>query len=109
MERDSWPMRRAAAEARRVLLQMGSERLGVAVDQLTVSAGIVTAKSDPSKSISYGQLIGGKKFNVTLTGSSINTTTGMASVKAGQELKKICPSPHRQGNSSKKDGSLKWA
>ncbi len=35
MERDSWPMRRAAAEARRVLLQMASERLGVAVDQLT--------------------------------------------------------------------------
>jgi len=29
MERDSWPMRRAAAEARRVLLELGSARLGV--------------------------------------------------------------------------------
>ena len=28
MERDSWPMRRVAAEARRVLLEMGSARLG---------------------------------------------------------------------------------
>src|SRR6478672_10641619 len=36
MERDSWPMRRVAAEARRVLLDMGSTRLGVPVDQLTV-------------------------------------------------------------------------
>ena len=29
MERDSWPMRRAAAEARRVLLEMGSVRLRI--------------------------------------------------------------------------------
>ena len=34
MERDSWPMRRVAAEARRVLLDMGAARLGVPVDQL---------------------------------------------------------------------------
>ena len=39
MERDAWPMRRAAAEARRVLLEMGSARLGVPVDQLAVSDG----------------------------------------------------------------------
>src|SRR5579862_3131221 len=61
MERDSWPMRRVAAEARRALLQMASERFGVAVDQLGVSAGVVSVKSDPSKSVTYGQLIGGKK------------------------------------------------
>src|SRR5258708_8933392 len=102
-------MRRAAAEARRVLLQMGSERVGVAVDQLTVSAGIVTAKSDLSKSISYGQLIGGKKFNVTLTGSSINATTGTAPVKAVQELRNVGLSPQRYDIPAKVDGSLKWA
>ncbi|HTF67927.1 MAG TPA: molybdopterin cofactor-binding domain-containing protein, partial [Edaphobacter sp.] len=37
MERDSWPMRRAAAEARRVLLEMASARLGAPVDQLAGS------------------------------------------------------------------------
>src|SRR5882672_10958911 len=68
MERDSWPMRRVAAEARRVLLGMASERLGVPVDQLAVSDGVVTVKADPSKKVTYGELIGGKKFNVTLTG-----------------------------------------
>src|SRR5271169_1019697 len=72
MERDSWPMRRVAAEARRVLLQMGSERLGVDVDQLAVSAGVVTVKSDPSRSLTYGQLVGGKRFNVALTGKDVN-------------------------------------
>ncbi len=64
MERDSWPMRRVAAEARRVLLEMGSTRLGVPVDQLTVSEGVITVKGDPSKRVTYGQLIGGKRFNV---------------------------------------------
>src|ERR1700732_3807889 len=55
IERDSWPMRRAAAEARRVLLEMGSAQLGVAVDQLAVRAGVIAVKADPSKSVTYGQ------------------------------------------------------
>ena len=32
VERDGWPARRVAAEARRVLLEMGGQRLGVPVD-----------------------------------------------------------------------------
>jgi len=109
MERESWPMRRVAAEARRVLLQMGSDRLGVAVDRLAVSDGIITVKSDPSKSVTYGQLIGGKKFNVTLTGSSSYATTGRAAVKPVQELKNVGLSPQRYDIPAKVDGSLKWA
>ena len=109
MERDSWPMRRAAAEARRVLLQMGSERLGAPVDQLGVSAGVITVKGVPSKSVTYGQLIGGKKFNVTLTGSNIYATTGKAGVKPVQELKNVGLSPQRYDIPPKVDGSLKWA
>src|ERR1700680_36861 len=66
MERDAWPMRRAAAEARRVLLEMASARLDVPVDQLAVNAGVITVKADPSKSVTYGQLIAGKRFNVAL-------------------------------------------
>ncbi len=61
MERDSWPMRRVAAEARRVLLEMASTRLGVPVDQLAVSDGVITVKADPSKRVTYGELIGGKE------------------------------------------------
>ena len=44
---DGWPMRRVAAEARRLLLEMASARLNVPVDQLAVSAGVVTLKTDP--------------------------------------------------------------
>ena len=109
MERDGWPMRRVAAEARRVLLEMGSARLGVPVDQLAVSAGVITVKGDPSKSVTYGQLIGGKRFNVTLTGNNINATTGVAKVKPVQELKIVGQSPQRYDIPAKVDGSLKWA
>jgi nicotinate dehydrogenase subunit B len=59
-------MRVAAAEARRVLLEMAADKLGVPADQLTVQNGIVSAKNDASKKISYADLIGGKYFNVHL-------------------------------------------
>src|SRR5437016_12807388 len=49
----AWPMRRVAAEARRVLLEMASKKFETPVDQLTVSDGVITAKSDPSKKVSY--------------------------------------------------------
>ena len=42
IQTDGWPMRRVAAEARRVLLEMASQRLGVPVDQLAVSDGVIT-------------------------------------------------------------------
>src|SRR5882757_6127587 len=51
IQTDGWPMRRVAAEARRVLIEMGSTRLGVPVGQLAVSAGVITvigANADPS-------------------------------------------------------------
>src|SRR6266568_5788984 len=59
-------MRMAAAEARRVLIDMASQKLSLPVDQLTVTDGIVHAKSDPSKRASYAELIGGRYFNVQL-------------------------------------------
>ena len=55
-------VRAAAAEARAVLLQMAAEKLGVPVDRLTVSAGVISDKSAPGKHVSYGQLVGGKKI-----------------------------------------------
>src|SRR5207302_911809 len=87
IERDSWPMRRVAAEARRVLLEMGSAHLGVPVDQLAVNDAVITVKTDASKRVTYGELIAGKKFNVTLTGSNIYAVTGKAKTKSNAELK----------------------
>src|SRR5436190_4794426 len=106
---DGWPMRRVAAEARRVLLGMASAQFGVPVDQLAVREAVITVKADPSKQVTYGELIGGKKFNIALTGSNIDATTGVAKVKPVQELKLVGQSPQRYDIPAKVDGSLKWA
>lgn len=55
-------MRAAAAEARAVLVQMASARLGVPVGQIQVKDGIVADVRDASNSVSYGELAKGKKL-----------------------------------------------
>src|SRR5262245_13573678 len=59
-------MRMAAAEARRVLVEMSAAKLALPADALTVTDGVVHAKGDASKRASYAELIGGRYFNVEL-------------------------------------------
>jgi CO/xanthine dehydrogenase Mo-binding subunit len=81
----------------------------VPVDQLAVHDAVITVKAEPSKRVTYGELIGDQKFNVALTGNNINATTGVAKVKAVQDLKMVGQSPQRYDIPAKVDGSLKWA
>ena len=53
----------AGATAREALFRMASQKLGVPVDQLTASDGVI---SGGSKRVTYGQLVEGKKFNLAL-------------------------------------------
>lgn len=109
MERESPVMRRVAAEARRTLLEMGAARLGVPVDQVAVNDAVITAKADATKRVTYGQLIAGKKFNVTLTGANIGAVTGQAKIKAVPDLKYTGQPFLRDDLSGKVDGTTKWA
>jgi CO/xanthine dehydrogenase Mo-binding subunit len=106
---DGWPMRRVAAEARRVLLEMAGTRFGVPVEALAVSAAAITVQADPSRRVTYGELIGGKTFHVALSGGNVDQTTGVAKVKRVEELKIVGQSPQRYDIPPKVDGSLKWA
>lgn len=58
-------LRHAAAAARQELLKLASARLNVPVSQLTVSDGVVSVMGNGHK-VSYANLLGGKKFNVTI-------------------------------------------
>src|SRR5687767_8428772 len=111
LQTDGYPMRRVAAEARRVLLEMAAEHFGVPVTALAVSDDVVSTKTGETadRSITYGELIGGKKFNVTLTGKNTDTTTGTATLKPVQAMKNVGKSPRRYDIPAKVDGSLKWA
>ena len=109
LQTDGWPMRRVAAEARRVLLDLGAAHFGVPVAQLVVSDGVISVAADASRKITYGELIGGNRFNVTLTGANADATTGLAKIKDVQQLKIVGTSPQRYDIPPKVDGSLKWA
>lgn len=67
IERGGPQLRQAAAAARQALLRLASERLKAPVENLTITDGVVSVIGDSSKRVSYGNLIGGKRFNVTIT------------------------------------------
>jgi nicotinate dehydrogenase subunit B len=109
IERDGWPMRRVAAEARRVLLELGSQKLKVPVGDLTARNGTVAAKADAAKSVTYAELVGGKRFDVALTGRNVDATTGTAGVKPVGDLRVAGTSVPRYDIPGKVDASLTWA
>jgi CO/xanthine dehydrogenase Mo-binding subunit len=109
LQTDGWPMRRVAAEARRVLLDLAAVHFGVPVAGLAVRDGVVSVAADPSRQVTYGELIGGRRFNVTLSGGNVNATTGAAPLKPVQELRVVGQSPQRYDIPPKVDGSLEWA
>ncbi len=90
-------VRAAAAEARLALLQMASKKLDAPVERLTVSKGVVSVKDSPNRSVTYGELIGDKRFNISFTGSG--------PVKPVSEYKIIGSSPARKDVPEKVSGS----
>src|SRR5947207_2857427 len=70
IERGGPQIRAAAAEARRALLNLASNRLRVQIGSLVVNKGIVSIDGHPTQSVSYGALLGDKPFNVKFTGTA---------------------------------------
>jgi len=66
LEEGGNPLRNAAAEARRVLSELGARQLGVLMSQVTTQNGSVHVLDDSSRSVSYGELLGGNHFDVKL-------------------------------------------
>jgi CO/xanthine dehydrogenase Mo-binding subunit len=84
MSRSGPRIRAAAVAARAELLKLASAKLGVPVSGLSVSKGVV---SGGGKSTTYGELIGGKLFNVTLTTTSLQP--GVAPAKPVSHYKLV--------------------
>ena len=64
-------LRQAAAAGRLELLKLASARLGAPVEKLVVTDGVVSVIGEASKKVTYGELIGGKQFNVKITATGI--------------------------------------
>ena len=56
----------AAATAREALLRLAAARLGYPLDQLTTAGGAVIHRTNSAERITYGQLLEGRQFNLTL-------------------------------------------
>jgi CO/xanthine dehydrogenase Mo-binding subunit len=56
----------AGATARMALLELAAKRLGVPVEGLTLSAGVIAVAAEPSRRATYGDLIGGRRFEIPL-------------------------------------------
>ena len=56
----------AGATAREALMQQAAARLGVPLDQLSAIDGVIASRTDATKKISYGEIVGGRKFGLTL-------------------------------------------
>ncbi|MBI3399879.1 MAG: xanthine dehydrogenase family protein molybdopterin-binding subunit [Acidobacteria bacterium] len=70
----------AGATAREALLRLAAERLAVPVDRLALSDGVISVRGDGSRRVSYGDLIGGKTFNLTLSATAKRKPAGEWSV-----------------------------
>ena len=70
IQRGGPQLRTASAEARQALLRMASKKLDAPVERLAVAKGLVTVKGSSKQSVAYGELVGGKLFNVPFTGSA---------------------------------------
>ena len=64
-------LRAAVDTARDALMLLAAEYLDTTVDQLSVTDGVVSLISDPTQSVSYGNLIYGRRFNLTLNSKAI--------------------------------------
>jgi len=109
VERDGITMRHVAAEARRVLLELASERLDAPVAGLSVRDARISVTADPARSVTYAELVGGQRFDVRLAGNNVNAARGAAEPKPANELRVIGQSIQRYDIPAKVDGSLTWA
>jgi len=64
-------LRQALDTARDALFQLAAQRLHTATSELTVSGGVFSVKGDPSTQVSFGQLLEGKRFNITLDSMTV--------------------------------------
>jgi isoquinoline 1-oxidoreductase len=68
-------LRGAGAEAKAILLQMAGEQLHAPAARLQVKGGVVTDPATPGKSVTYGQLVQGKRIERHIEGVPVKPVT----------------------------------
>lgn len=105
-------LRGPAAEARRLLLERASAKLGAPVDQLEAWDGVVSVKGAPKRGVTYAQLIADGPFNTELAwngkyGSALRAP-GKAKPKAVADYRVIGKSTPRRDVAGKVFGTAEY-
>ena len=61
-----------------VVLKLAAARLEAPAEKLVVAEGVVRVDGSPAKKVSYGELLGGKRFNVKVAAKGIQTGLDVA-------------------------------
>ena len=59
-------MRKAAATARQVLINLAATQLDVPSDQLNLTDGVISSIADPRGAVSYADLVGDRRFEIPI-------------------------------------------
>jgi isoquinoline 1-oxidoreductase len=94
-------VRAAAAQARLVLMQLASEKLGVPRDRLGVEKGVVSVKGEPARKVAYGALAKGQAITRTVDEKALLRAVG--------EFTVMGRSPRRLDGVDKVTGAGKYA
>jgi CO/xanthine dehydrogenase Mo-binding subunit len=86
------PLRNAAAQARDALIGLAAANLGVAKASLTVSDGVV---SGGGRTVTYGELIGNRRFNITMTVTGTERPTDLRGLNVTPTVPVKDPSAYR--------------
>jgi nicotinate dehydrogenase subunit B len=68
VKRGGAQLRRAAAEARLALVELAAAKLSMPADRLIVADGAISVDGDAAKRVTFGALIGGARFDRTVSG-----------------------------------------
>ena len=81
-------MRRAGAEARHALMAMAAQKLNVTVAELSVKDGVISVTATPERTVKYGELIGGQRFEIKM-GDKIKPKQASQYRYVGQPIPRI--------------------
>ena len=80
------PLRKAAAYTREAMLELAAQRFGVAKDQLTIKAGVI---SGAGKSVTYGELVKDQNLKLSIPVAGDLTTMFGLTVEGDPPLKPV--------------------
>lgn len=104
------PLRNAAAEARRLLVDRAAQQWGVASEQCSVNGGVISIAD--GRKVSYGELIGGRFFNSRVewnkqVGNAMNVE-GKARPKSPSQYRVVGKEFARRDVAGKVFGTRDW-